>query len=198
MSNTGPEILDPAPPRAAERILQAARKLFYSDGIRAVGVEEIVARAGVTKPSLYRGFGSKDELVVAVLKQTEADFWARFELSVEAHPGDARAQIRDFFKGLAGRSTKADHRGCGLSNAMVEYPEPEHGAHQVALSHKRDLRARLRALAAEMGARDADGLGDALLLLIEGAYLSSQIFGAGGPSGVVAKAAEALMDAALD
>jgi AcrR family transcriptional regulator len=198
MSKTPPEIVDQVAPRAADRILTTARQLFYRDGIRAVGVDEIVTHAGVTKPSLYRGFGSKDELVVAVLKQTEADFWARFELSVEAHPDDARAQLLDFFKGLAGRSTKADHRGCGLSNALVEYPEPEHGGHQVALSHKRDLRVRLRAMAAQMGARDADGLGDALLLLIEGAYLSSQIFGAGGPSGVVAKAAEALMAASVE
>lgn len=184
-----------APLRAADKIQRTARELFYRQGIRAVGVDEIVTRAGVTKPSLYRSFASKDELVATCLRETDREFWARFEASVAAKPGDPRAQLLHFFTGLAERSTKQDYRGCALTNAAVEYPEKGHPARIVVEDHKGGLRTRLRAMAAEMGAKDADGLGDALTLLIEGVYLTSQIFGAGGPSGQAGRAAEALIEA---
>ena len=190
-------ISNPPPRRAIDKIRDSARELFYAEGIRAVGVEEIVSRAGVTKPSLYRGFGSKDELAVAVLRDSEAGFWSRWDEAVAAHPDAPRAQLVRFFEGLAQRSTREDYRGCGLTNAVIEYPEHDHPARRVSEAHKRDLRARLRAKAAELGAGDPDGLGDALVLLVEGAYVSSQIFGAGGPSGAVAQAAAAVIDAYL-
>lgn len=178
-------------------MLGAARELFYRQGIRAVGVEEIVARAGVTKPSLYRAYASKDELAASYLHLYEAEFWARFDAAVERHPGDARAQIVDYLDGLAERATAAGYRGCGLSNAMVEYPEPGHPARQVAEAHKARLRARLHAMAAEMGASDPAMLGDALFLLLEGTLVSAQIFHRNGPSGSVAAIGRLLLDAAL-
>jgi AcrR family transcriptional regulator len=186
-----------APLRAADKIRRTARDLFYREGIRAVGVDEIVTRAGVTKPSLYRSFASKDELAAACLRETHEEFWERFEASAAAHPGDPRAQLLHFFEGLAARSTKDGYRGCALTNAAVEYPEKGHPARVVAEAHKAGLRARLRAMAGEMGARDPDGLGDALTLLIEGVYLTSQLFGADGPSGQAGRAAEALIDGYL-
>src|SRR5215468_5729616 len=73
------------PPRAADRIKSTARELFYREGIRAVGVDEIVTRAGVTKPSLYRTFPSKDELAAAYLRDYDGEFWARFDAAVVAH-----------------------------------------------------------------------------------------------------------------
>ena len=188
---------EPPPRRAIDKIRDSARELFYAEGIRAVGVEEIVVHAGVTKPSLYRGFGSKEELAVAVLRDSETRFWARWDEAMAACPGQPRAQMLGFFESLGERSTREDHRGCGLTNAMIEYPEPDHPARLVSEAHKRDLRARMRAKAAEMGASDPDGLGDALVLLMEGAYVSSQIFGAGGPSGAVAMAVAAVIDAYL-
>ena len=192
-----PKIQPPAPRRAGDKIRDTARELFYREGIRAVGVDEIVSKAGVTKPSLYRSFGSKDELTVAVLHESEAGFWARWDEAMAAHAGDPRAQLLAFFAGLAERSTKEDYRGCALTNAAVEYPERDHPARQVAEAHKRDLRARLRAKAVELGAADPDRLGDSLTLLVEGAYASSQLFGEGGPSGSVGNAAAALIDVAL-
>lgn len=186
-----------SPRRAADKIRETARELFYQDGIRAVGVDEIVTRAGVTKPSLYRSFASKDELVVAVLRESEAGFWARFDAAVAQHPGDVRAQLLAFFDGLAERSTKEDYRGCALTNAAVEYPEHDHPARIVSEAHKRDLRARLRGMAQALGASDPAALGDGLTLLVEGVYVSSQLFGPGGPSGAVGRAAQALIDAYL-
>lgn len=184
-------------PRAAERILSVARKLFYLEGIRAVGVDEIVRQAGVTKPSLYRSFASKDELAASYLREYEKAFWERFDAAAAAHPGDARKQIMAFLSGVAQRAVMTGYRGCGMTNAAVEYPGPGHPARLVGEANKRELRRRLRTMAAEMGAADPDTLGDGLLLLIEGAYISGQLFGPGGPAASVAENAEMLISASL-
>ena len=186
-----------AAPRAAEKILSVARDLFYREGIRAIGVDEIVRRAGVTKPSLYRSFSSKDDLAASYLRQYDLDFWTRFEEAVAAHPGDPRAQVIAFLERVARRSQKPGYRGCGMTNAAVEYPEAGHPARIVSEDNKKELRRRLRAMAEEMGARDPEVLGDGLLLLIEGAYISAQLFGPGGPSRAVAKNADLLIEASL-
>lgn len=184
-------------PRAADRIRESARELFYREGIRAIGVDEIVSRAGVTKPSLYRSFASKDELAAAYLEDYDAAFWERFDAGAVDHPGDPRAQLLAYLGGLAQRATKAGYRGCGLTNAAVEYPEPAHPARKVAEAHKRALRERLVAMAKQMGARDAQALGDGLLLLIEGTFASGQLFGRGGPARALVATAEALIDASV-
>jgi AcrR family transcriptional regulator len=184
-----------ATPRAADRIRQTARDLFYRQGIRAVGVDEIVSRAGVTKPSLYRGFASKDELAAAYMRDYDAEFWKRFDAAVAAHPGDPRAQILSYFEGLSKRATKPAYRGCGMTNCVVEYPEVGHPARRVAEANKRELRRRLTEMAAAMGAAEPEVLGDGLLLLMEGAFTSGQIFGHGGPAGSVAAAADRLIAA---
>jgi AcrR family transcriptional regulator len=182
-------------PTAAERIRKTALDLFYRQGIRAVGVDEIVTRAGVTKPSLYRAFSSKDELAACYLRDYTHVFWERFEAAASAHPGDPRAQIL-FFLGRAGeRAGQQGYRGCGLTNAAVEYPEPDHPARRVSESHKQELRERLRQMAAAMGATDPSALGDGLLLLIEGVYVSGQLFGPGGPAATVAENADRLISA---
>ena len=188
---------DSAPPRAAERIRESARELFYREGIRAIGVDEIVSRAGVTKPSLYRSFASKDELAAAYLEDYDSAFWERFDAAAIDHPGDPRAQLLAYLDGLAQRATKSGYRGCGLTNAAVEYPQPGHPARKVAEAHKRALRERLVAMAKQMGARDSQVLGDGLLLLLEGAFASGQLFGKGGPARSLVAAAERLIDASI-
>ena len=184
-------------PRAADKILDVARDLFYREGIRAIGVDEIVKRAGVTKPSLYRSFPSKDELAASYLRKYDLEFWERFDEAVDAHPGDPRAQIIAFLTRVGKRTQKPDYRGCGMTNAAVEYPERGHPARLVSENNKQELRRRLRAMAAAMGAADSDTLGDGLLLLIEGAYISGQLFGLGGPAAAVARNADLLIEASL-
>lgn len=192
-----PGNLPEKPLKAADRIRRTARDLFYKQGIRAVGVDEIVHQAGVTKPSLYRSFASKDELAAAYLTDYDCDFWNRFNDPQSRHPGDVRAQLLDYLRGLAQRASKDGYRGCGLTNAAVEYPDPGHPARQVALRNKHELRQRLRQMAAAMGAKNPDLLGDGLVLLIEGTYASGQLFGDDGPAAQVAVVAEAMIDAAV-
>lgn len=182
---------------AADRIRKTAREMFYRDGIRAVGVDAIVTQAGVTKPSLYRSFSSKDELAATYLRDYDAEFWARFDGACAANPGDPRAQLLEYLSGLSKRAVLSGYRGCGLTNAAVEYPEAEHPARAVAVEHKLELRRRLNEMAAGMGAGDPQALADGLLLLIEGAFVSSQLFGEGGPAGRVAEMADKLIQAHL-
>ncbi|MEJ0051769.1 MAG: TetR/AcrR family transcriptional regulator [Methylovirgula sp.] len=180
-------------PRAADRIRVSARELFYREGIRAVGVDEIVHRAGVTKPSLYRSFASKDELAAAYLRDYDRDFWERFERPRGKTYADPRQQVLAYIAELAGRAVGRGYRGCGLSNAAIEYPTPDHPARKVAEAHKKAVRQRLRDLAAAMGAREPDVLGDSLLLLIEGIYGSGQQ-SEDGPAQSAVAAAERLID----
>lgn len=186
-----------AAPKAAKKILDVAYDLFYRRGIRAIGVDEIVKRAGVTKPSLYRSFPSKDELAASYLRQYDREYWERFDEAVAAHPGNPRAQISAFLTRVGKRTQRPDYRGCGMTNAAVEYPEHGHPARVVSEANKQELRHRLREMAAAMGAQDPDTLGDGLLLLIEGAYISGQLFGLGGPAASVARNADLLIEASL-
>lgn len=183
------------PKLAVDRIRKTARELFYREGIRAVGVDEIVSRAGVTKPSLYRSFSSKDELAAAYLRDYDGEFWTRFNHSADKHPGDPKAQVLDYIAGLAQRAQRDDYRGCGLSNAALEYPAHDHPARRVAEDHKRRLRTRLTEMAKGMGARRPEVLADGLLLLIEGIFVTGQLFGEGGPAKHAVAIAEAMIEA---
>jgi len=197
MKTVKPAAEAPSPAHAADRIRETARDLFYREGIRAIGVDEIVNRAGVTKPSLYRSFASKDELAAAYLKDYDEAFWERFDQGIAAHPDDPRAQLRAYFEGLARRATQTDYRDCGLTNATIEYPQPDHPARKVAEANKRALRKRLVAIAKAMGATDPELLGDGLLLLLEGAFASGQLFGKGGPAKSLGDVAGRLIDASV-
>jgi AcrR family transcriptional regulator len=179
--------------KARDRIFAAAREMFYRKGIRAVGVESIVAAAGATKMSLYRSFPSKDDLVVAYLRERDAQYWQWWDDIMDRHAGDPRAQLRALVESVATRTSRPDYRGCPFTNAATEFPEPHHPGREVAAENKRELRARLRGLAAAAGARDPGALGDQLFLLVEGAYASGQIMGRDSPSSSIAAAAEALL-----
>lgn len=183
-------------PRAVDRIRASARELFYSEGIRAVGVDEIVNRAGVTKPSLYRSFPSKDELAAAYLRDYEQDCWNHFEKPAGRSYSDPREHVLAYIKDLSKRAAGAGYRGCGLSNATVEYPSLDHPARQVADAYKRAFRKRLQELAAAMGARDPTALGDGLLLLIEGMYVTG-LQSANGPARSAPAIAKMLIDASI-
>src|SRR5215467_4519185 len=162
------------PARAVDRIRASASELFYREGIRAVGVDEVVDRAGVTKPSLYRSFASKDDLAAAYMRDYELDFWEKFEKPGGKSYSDAREHVLAYMRWLSARAVRKGYRGCGLSNATVEYPSRDNPARQVAEAHKKLFRKRLRELAAAMGARHPAVLGDALQLLIEGIYVTGQ------------------------
>jgi AcrR family transcriptional regulator len=191
---------DPAivPKRAAERVRDAARDLFYRQGIRAVGVDEIVTTAGVTKPSLYRSFASKDALAADFVAGWGAEAIERFDAILAKHPGNPREGVLAWFKRLSSRAGDKAFRGCAASNAAVEFPERGHPARAAAITHKKAMRRRLGEVAREMGARKPDQLADGLMLLMEGCLVTGQMFDADGPADAAKKAAAALIDAYVE
>jgi AcrR family transcriptional regulator len=182
---------------ARERILDTAAEMFYRDGIRAVGIDTIIARSGVAKMSLYRNFPSKDALVTAWLEDRNAFFWRRWDKAEASRAGDPRGQLEAILEMIAATASHPKWRGCPFLNTGTEFPDPDHPARAVVLAHKRAVRERLRALAAAAGARDPDLLGQQLQLLIDGAYVIGQSLGPTGPAKTVASAGRALIAAQL-
>ncbi len=181
------------PPR--ERILQAARELFYRDGINAVSVDAVAAAAGTNQMTLYRHFSSKDELAAAYLSDLAGEADALWETARGLHPGDADAQLRYLLRQVSEFAGECSGRGCALANAAVELSEPRHPARRVIEAHKRKQRERLVALCREAGYAKPEQLADELFLLVEGARVNLQSVGAGGPATRLYALAEALLDA---
>jgi AcrR family transcriptional regulator len=168
-----------APPR--ERILAAARRLFYARGIRAVGVDEIAAAAQTNKMTLYRHFESKDLLIAEYLRTLarEADLlWADL---AQAHPADALAQLRGWVERIARMMADPGNRGCALANAAVEIPEKDHPARAVIEEHKTHQRTHIAALCRAAGFHEPEKLADEIFLLLEGARVNMQSVVGPGP-----------------
>ena len=179
---------------AADKVSEAAKELFYKRGIRAVGVDEIVTQAGVTKPSLYRTYSSKDDLVTCCLREHAEEGRALFEQALTKAPGDPRAQLSHVLRAFADLAAGQEFRGCPVSNAAVEFPDPDHPVHQLSKQLKVEQRERLRSLVAELGVRDPECLTDGLVLLFEGAASAHQSYGCSGPATAFVSSAEALID----
>jgi AcrR family transcriptional regulator len=184
--------------RVRDRIMQTASDLFYCRGIRAVGVDTIASEAGTNKMSFYRSFASKDELVAEYLRAEEREGWQWWDETVAEHAGNPRAQLEALFDVLVTNACQEGSRGCALANAAVEITEPDHPARPIVEQYKAEMRRRFRQLAHEMGAREPDSLGDALMLLWEGSYLTLLTLGRHGPVEGAAKAARALIAAYTD
>ena len=180
--------------RPRERILETARDLFHRGGIRSVGVDTIAEAAGTNKMTLYRHFGSKDELVAACLRAVAQEAEAVWRDLDARHPGDKRAQLQGWIAEAA-RCVLTDGRGCDLANAAVELTEPDHPARRVVEEFKQAHRQCLAALCREAGIARADPLADALYLLLEGARVSRQSVGHDGPSARFPEMADAVIAA---
>ncbi len=179
---------------AREQLLDAAEALFYRDGIRGVGVDAVVERAGVNKMSLYRQFSSKDDLVVAYLSRMDGRFRTRIEQSIAKHPGEPARQLVQSIADLVARASNPDYRGCPFVNIACEFADREHPARLSVAENKRYLMSRVLELSAAAGADDPQLLADSLVLLVEGVYAASQTFGPGsGPMRSAARTAELLV-----
>jgi AcrR family transcriptional regulator len=185
---------DKVPPR--ERILQAARELFYRDGINSVSVDAIAAAAGTNKMTIYRQFSSKDELIAAYLAELAAEGEGVWEEARAAHPGDPDAQLRYLLREVSQWASQSSARGCALANAAVELAGRRHPARRVVETHKRKQCERLVALVREAGYVRPERVAEELFLLVEGARVSLQSVGREGPGARLYALAEALLAAA--
>jgi AcrR family transcriptional regulator len=174
----------PAPTGLAprERILAAARELFYRHGIRAVGVDAIAEAADTNKMTLYRHFESKDELVADCLRVIASELEADWDEVARAHPGDPLGQLKAWMSRVAEFKLRQTERGCAFVNVAVELADKNHPACRVVEEFKNRQRAKFVALCREAGLRDPEFLADQLFLLCEGARVSVQSVGPDGPA----------------
>jgi AcrR family transcriptional regulator len=179
---------------ARERVLETASRLFYERGFHAVGIDEIVATSGVAKMTLYRHFPSKDALIVAYLAQSDDSFCAWFERALDSadRPLDKLLAV---FRALERLAQSPACIGCTFQVSAAEFPDPLHPAHAVAVRHKRDVRSTFARLARDARVRDAAGLADELLMLMDGAWVAARMFRRRSPAAHLVSAAEALIDA---
>jgi AcrR family transcriptional regulator len=178
-----------------DKILETASNLFYQQGVHAVGVDLVVEKAGVAKASLYRHFSTKDDLIAAFLERKDHDFWATWDRASEQHAGNARAELDAHLGWIGERAGQFNYRGCAQINVAAEFPESNHPARKIARAHKREMRRRLKDIADRLNVDDPDELAGQLTVLINGAFVSSQIFKPGEATPLLRKTAEALIKA---
>ena len=177
---------------ARERILDAASRLFYEEGIQAVGIQRIIEEANTVKASLYAHFKSKDELVAAYL-QREYDR-ARVEVEALLRGLTGRRKVLRLFDALAEAMAQPGFCGCTYSNAAVEIVALDHPATPIVHAYRAWWSDLMIGLVREAGAASPEKVGAAALLLFEGAQAAGRL-GQGTQAGRDARwAVERLLD----
>ena len=150
----------PAKPDMKDRILETADRLFYLQGIRAVGVDTIAAEIGISKRTLYNHFPSKDALISAYLAR-------RF---VQPRPSEKPPveQILGTFDALERRFAAKDFRGCPFVNAVAELGSEYKSVRKIAIAFKESRRLWFRDLLLQMGVGNAEALATQLAVLVDG------------------------------
>ncbi|MCP2330838.1 MULTISPECIES: TetR/AcrR family transcriptional regulator [Actinoalloteichus] len=156
----------------ARAVLAAANELFYAQGIHAVGVDAIAARAGVTKKTLYDRFGSKERLVVEYLAQRDQRWRAFLAPRLEAAGPDPRARLAAVFDASADWAAEEGGKGCSTINAHAEISQPDHPAYASIVGQKRWMLDLFTDIAGAAGAADAQATARSVMLLHEGALVT--------------------------
>lgn len=181
-------------PTARERLVATATELFYHNGVRAIGIDAVLAQSGVAKSTLYRTFTSKDELIAAVAEEQNRRFWQWWDEIESRHQDAPRQTIEALFHGLIELISSDKFRGCPFINLATEFPDRSHPGTEIACTNKREVRRRLRQLSSDIGAHDPIRLGDQLALLMDGAYGQAITLGAADLKPELLSAANQLID----
>lgn len=162
----------PATPR--ERIDQTAYELFSQRGVRGVGIDELVARSGVAKMTLYRHYASKDELALAFLRRRE-ELWTRawLQAEVERRAAAPAERLLAIFAVFDKWFRKADFEGCSFINVLLETDRKDHPVRIATVEHLATIRVFLRGLAEAAGVRDPDGFARQWHILMKGSIVAA-------------------------
>jgi AcrR family transcriptional regulator len=160
---------------ARGRLLGAATRLFCKNGINATGIDAIINEAGTAKTTLYKLFGSKTNLVHAVL-ETEGKQWREwFIAAIETGGGSAQTKLARIFPALKDWFGQERFYGCPFINAVGEHDKDQKQLRAIAMRHKKVVLAHLEKLAAEMGAAEPEVLAHQLALLMDGAIVAAMV-----------------------
>lgn len=156
-----------------DRILEVASLLFYQNGIRAVGVDTIIAQADVAKMTFYKHFKSKELLVLEFLNRRDEMWREWFVSTVNKLAPRVEDRPLAIFDALEQRFSRKDFRGCAFINTMVEMADGNHVIHEAATLHKQRVEKIIRSLLSEAGIKKSEELAKAFLLLMDGAIVTA-------------------------
>lgn len=157
-----------------ELLIETATRLFAQNGYHTIGVDRIIAEAGVSKVTLYRYFRSKDELILAVLRRRDETYRNALMRDVERRASAPRQRLLALFDSLEAWLTEDGFTGCLFIKAAGEFPLPADPVHAAATEHKRLMMQYLVKLTTAAGASDPEGLARQIYLLIDGAIVHAQ------------------------
>ncbi len=179
---------------ARRRLVETAEKLFYAEGINTVGIDRIIAEAGVAKMTLYNHFQSKDDLILAVLQYREEKFDKRFEKWIKRHADEGMDPLKAFFAALKDWFNSRGFRGCMFINSSVELADAQHEGSKFAASHKRRFHAQLQQIISQTaGTKAARVAGPQIALLVEGAIVAALMEQSSKPADLARDAAVTLI-----
>lgn len=187
----------PDPPKTGrERLVAAAVELFYRRGFGAVGVDQVITAAGVTKTTFYKHFEGKDDLMVAAVQRRdewESQAWERAILKLAGN--DPVKQLFAMLDVLDLWFNDPDFHGCMFLNTAIEFPNPHDPVHQAAAAYKRRSRDKWRDLAraAGAGSTNAEIFADCYAAVFEGALVLRQTHGRNDAARVIRPAVEQLV-----
>jgi AcrR family transcriptional regulator len=180
---------------ARDRLIAAANELFYAEGIHTVGVDRIIASAGVSRASFYNNFDSKEQLIHTYLMGRHERTASRLNDAI-AGQKDSRQRILVVFDAQAAQFRQPDFNGCAFVAASTEAPTG--GAIESDAAEFRTwIRSLFSELAHQAGAADPDQLGRQLHLLYDGAGLTARMDHDPDIATATRSAVETLLDAAL-
>ena len=195
MSSATPGAPAPTSP-ARERILDTAFRLFYARGLRAVGVDTIIADSGVAKATFYRHFPAKDDLILAYLDKVDNVWTGQLQAAAHAAGPEPADQLVGLFDALTTACRRPGYRGCAFINAAAE-TAPGTSVHERTVAHKQGVLTWIRGLARQAGARDPDQLARALTLLLDGGLASGALDGTPESPSTARATADVLVRAAV-
>ena len=190
----------PDPPKTGrERLVAAAIELFYRRGFGAVGIDQVIEAAGVTKTTFYKHFESKDDLMVAAVQRRdewESQAWGRAVRKI-AGDDDPVGQLRAMLEVMDQWFNLPDFHGCWFLITSMEFPNPHDPVHQAAAAYKRKSRDHFRDLARAAGADEkaAETFADCYTAMFEGALVLRQTHGRNDAARVIRPAVEQLIAA---
>jgi len=188
---------DPPDVPVRERLLNSASRLFYKEGVQAVGIERLLEDADSAKASLYSNFGSKDALIAAYLERQAVASREKVEERLRAFDGPKAARVLKLFDLLSEWTKEKDYRGCPFQNASSELTDPAHPARAVIERQRAWLVELVRSLVLDAGVRPAEPLTQALVVLYDGAVAGTMVHRSGAGPRAARWAAERLLTAAL-
>jgi AcrR family transcriptional regulator len=169
-----PQRRDGEPARARERILDAAYELFSKRGIRAVGTEEVLAKAEVAKSTLYRHFASKEELVLAFLQRREQRWTREFVLAEATRRGATpRERLLAIFDVFDDWFHREDFEGCSFINVLLEMGDLDSPLGKASAAHLEYIRSVVRTLAEEARVQDSETFAHSWHILMKGSIVAA-------------------------